>query len=289
MPDTMPTFCAVSPPSVDRRQFHWGDGRFETARRPFTSAVEGRLSPKEPVVMVTLRGGAEHHELSVDDGYRYSGPDIAGSISFLPAGCTRELQLRNVAWHWASITLPQAALSVVGGSGVRPFSAAYDPFVLSMLAEVDRLHATDRHLDAVYCDAMALALVQYLAARYWEARPAANRSKPDLLPTWRLRRLRDYMEGHLGDEIRIAQLAEIAGISEGHFYRAFRATTGQTPLGYINDLRIEAAKRLLATDAGSINTVGPRVGFVSQSHFSRIFQARTGVTPRIYRRQFRSE
>jgi AraC family transcriptional regulator len=288
MPDIVPNFCAVSPPSIDRRHFHWGGGRFETARRPLTSAVEGRLSPQDSVVMVTLRGGAEHHELWVDDGYRYSGPDIAGSISFLPAGCTRELQLRNVAWQWASITLPHAALCAIGGTGIRPFSAAYDAFVLNMLGEMDRLHAADRHLDPNYCDAMALALVQYLAGRYWDARPAAK-TEADLLPTWRLRRLRDYIEAHLADEIRISQLAELVGLSEGHFYRSFRATTGQTPLSYINDRRIEAAKRLLATDTGGINTVGPRVGFVSQGHFSRTFRARTGVTPRHYRQQFRSE
>jgi AraC family transcriptional regulator len=280
-----PIYGAVSPPPADHRLFNWGGGIFETARRPLTAVVEGKLKPTAPVVMATLRGGADHHEVVTDEGYRYSGRDIAGSISFLPGGCGRRLKLKNVAWQWASITLSEDLLGVLDRTvRPRPFNAKHDAFVLSLLSELDRLHALDDGLDAAYCDAMTRALVRYLARRYWGSEPATS-GKADLLPAWRLRQVKDYIEAHLGSEIRVAQLAGLAGLSEGHFHRAFRTTTGQTPLAYITARRIEAAMRYLVQDDEPVSAVAFRVGFVSQSHFARTFRAAMGLAPQEYRRR----
>lgn len=279
-------FNKATPPPVDRRRYHWGGGLFETAYRPFTPLVEGRLEPEEAVVMVTLRGGAEYHDIVTDDGFRFRGPDRAGTVSFLPAGCGRRLTLRGVAWQWASITLRSDLLAALGNEiAVRPFSARSDDVVLGLLSEMERIHAADDRLDATYCDAMSFAIVQYLARRFWEA-PRKDASSIDRLPPWRLRRIVDYIHAHLGDEIRIAELARLIEISEGHLHRAFRSTTGQTPLAFITSWRVEAAKQLLSTKDIAIATVAHRVGFGSQSHFARTFRAATGTSPRCYRDRY---
>jgi AraC family transcriptional regulator len=286
MPTELPTFASVNPPPVDRSRFDWGGGVFECARRPFTARVEGCLTPPEPVLMATLRGGAEHHQFVTEDGYRHAGPDLVGTISFLPGDCTRRLHLKNVAWQWASITLrPLAGVDFGKSATMRPFSADHDGFVLNLLSEVERLHAIDRRLDATYCDTMTLALVEYLGRRYLGHKPPAAAQR-EFMPPWRLRRVMDYIEAHLADDVRIATLAQLVDLSEGHFHRAFRATTGQTPLAFITSRRIEAAKQLLASGSEAVCTIAPRVGFVSPSHFARIFRWNTGVTPREYRRQF---
>jgi AraC family transcriptional regulator len=101
-----------------------------------------------------------------------------------------------------------------------------------------------------------------------------------------LRRVTDYVDGALGGEIRIAELAARAGLSEGHFHRAFRATTGQTPLAYIQRRRVDAAMQMLAREKASIVDVAWRVGFVSPTHFARVFRAATGKNPSDYRRDF---
>lgn len=277
-------FSKVAPPPVDRRRHSWGGGLFETARRPFTPLVEGRLEPAEAVVMVTLRGGAEHHELVTDDGYRFCGPDRAGDISFLPAGCGRRLRLRAVAWQWASLTLRDDHFEALGNDiAIRPFAAQTDTVVLGLLAEMERIHAVDGRLDATYCDAMSFAIVQYLARRFWRR---ATTTSIDRRPSWRLRRIVDYIDAHLGEEIRIAELARLIDVSEGHLHRAFRSTIGQTPLAFITSKRVEAAKQLLSTTNLSIVTVAHRAGFGSQSHFARTFRAATGTCPRRYREQF---
>lgn len=279
-------FNRVTPPPTDCRRHDWGSGIFETARRSYTPVVEGRLLPTAAVVMVTLRGGADHHELVTDDGYRFSGRDRAGSTSFLPRDCGRRLTLRGVAWQWASITLNLDLLDTPRSEfAVRPFCADSDEVVRGILAEMERLHALDGTLDTAYCEAMNFALVQYLGQRYWRVR-SAEHGAPDKLPSWRLRRVTEFIEENLSEEIRIQHLAQLVGVSQGHFYRAFRATTGQTPMAFVTARRIEAAKRILSTEDTSIISLAHRVGFISQSHFARTFRAATGATPLVYRQRF---
>lgn len=284
-----PSFNQTSPKPVDWRRHDWGGGVFETARRPFTPLVEGRLVAAEATVMVTLRGGARHHELVTDDGTRFSGPDRAGMMSFLPAGCGRRLTLRGVAWEWASLTLrPELMTAAAHGADARPFAVTGDGFVLGILTEMERLHALDGCLDAAYCDAMGLAIVQYLDRKFWRPARSTRGAAASGLPTWRLRRVADYVEAHLGDEIRIAELARLIGVSEAHFHRAFRATTGQTPLAFITGRRIEAAKRILSLEKTPVAEIAHRSGFVSASHFARTFRAATGLAPSAFRRRYRS-
>jgi AraC family transcriptional regulator len=133
----------VSPPAPDHRRFPWDRGAFDTARRPFTSFVEGRLSSPSHLIMATLTGGAARHQFTTDCGQRHDGPDRAGTVSFLPAGCERRLRLHNVAWEWASIELPQEVFpSQRGQAGLRSFTRQ-DPFLFGLLAEMNRLHSLD--------------------------------------------------------------------------------------------------------------------------------------------------
>ncbi|RDJ23125.1 AraC family transcriptional regulator [Bosea caraganae] len=264
------------------RRTAWTGGSFETAQRPLTTLVEGCIRSDRHLIMVTLRGGAERHEIWADDGHRYDGPDRPGSVSFLPAGCERRLRLRNVAWRWAAIGLQPCETSVLGKVG--PFSGAVDDVLSGLLAELERLDAIDGGLDAAYCETMSLAMTQYIAQRY--GREGMQAGAPITLPAWRLRRVTDYIDGALGGEIRIAELAGRAGLSEGHFHRAFRTTTGQTPLAYIQRRRVDAAMQMLAREKASIVDVALRVGFVSPTHFARVFRSVTGKNPSDYRRDF---
>lgn len=270
------------------RRVEWRGGAFETASRPMTHRVEGSIRSANHLIMATLAGGAEQHETRTDCGQRHDGPDRPASISFLPANCGRKLRLRNVAWRWAAIGLspdviPEGAVAALARLG--PFSAVEDGFVLGLLCEFDRLDALDGGLDPIYCESMSLALALYLGRRYGGAPPPI--ASAGSLPAWRLRRVTDYIDAHLDRPIRIGELAALAGLSEGYFHRAFRATTGQSPLGFIQSRRVDLAKQLLAGGERSIAALALQTGFVSPTHFARIFRAQTGRTPSDYRRTFR--
>lgn len=92
-----------------------------------------------------------------------------------------------------------------------------------------------------------------------------------------------YLDSHLGDPIRLEEMARTACISRFHFARRFRARVGTSPLDYVMTRRIEMAKQKLACSEVSLCTVAHDLGFFDQSHFCRTFSQRVGVTPGEYR------
>jgi AraC family transcriptional regulator len=269
----------VDPRPANHMRFAWDGGVFETASRSFTPAVEGTIASQKHLVMVTLRGGARRHEFVTDCGYRYSGEDRRGFVSFLPAGCGRRLRLADVAWEWASIALPVKPETFDDGR-LRCFSSREDPFVAGLLGEFHRLLKTDGTLDATYCDTMTAALVRYIERRHLGGADAAKRGG---LTARQLRQVSDYVEARLGESIRIAALASLVSFSEGHFQRAFRDTTGQTPLQFVNARRVQRSMELLAIGEASVIEVALEVGFSSPGYFARVFSSIAGMSPARYR------
>jgi AraC-like DNA-binding protein/ActR/RegA family two-component response regulator len=94
-----------------------------------------------------------------------------------------------------------------------------------------------------------------------------------------LRRVRAYIDDHIGERISLDQLARQAGVSRFHFARQFRLSTGESPMGYLRRVRIERSKSILQTRETTIAEVAVRLGFSDQSHFTRIFGRLVGLSP----------
>ena len=103
------------------------------------------------------------------------------------------------------------------------------------------------------------------------------------LAGWQLRRIVDHMHGHLGDDIPLNALAELAGLSRAHFFRAFRQSTGRSPGQFLSDIRMRQAMRLLDTTTMPMDEIASALGFGHARHFASAFAARTGLSPRAYR------
>jgi AraC family transcriptional regulator len=99
-----------------------------------------------------------------------------------------------------------------------------------------------------------------------------------------VRRVLDYVEEHLCDDIAVADLANIACLSIFHFTRAFSSTTGVPPHRYVSQRRLERAKAMIAVEGTSIAETAFACRFASQSSFTRAFRRATGMTPAEYRR-----
>ena len=102
------------------------------------------------------------------------------------------------------------------------------------------------------------------------------------LPPRLLRLLDDWIEVHLGETIRLEDLARIADLSPFHLNRMFKASKGIAPHAWITLKRIDCAKAMLRDHVPIIETA-LACGFSSQSHFTRTFRAHTGTTPAIFR------
>ena len=101
---------------------------------------------------------------------------------------------------------------------------------------------------------------------------------------WQQKRVTDYIEEHVADELSLATLAALARLSPFHFARAFKQTLGTPPHRYHTGRRIERAKSLLAADELSVTEIALEVGFGETSSFTAAFRRLTGRTPSSFRR-----
>jgi AraC family transcriptional regulator len=273
----------VEPLAADWREFAWQGGRFDTAHRSFTPLVEGTIRLPQYLVLATLQGGARSLQVRAACGHRFEGPERTGAISVVPPNCERRLRLAGVRAKWASLAIDQAVFEQLSAGDERwaphasCFSNAADPFLFGLLAEMERLQAEDGCLDLSYCDAMTSAAARYLQHRHFALR-SGRRQRTFGLPRWQMRRIEEYVEAHLERPIRIAELARLAGCSEGYFHRAFRLACGATPVQFVNHRRIQRAVEILrSTPAIAATRLAERVGFTSPNHFTRLFRRIAGV------------
>ncbi|WP_168708449.1 helix-turn-helix domain-containing protein [Hydrogenophaga sp. PAMC20947] len=81
-------------------------------------------------------------------------------------------------------------------------------------------------------------------------------------------------------------MAERAGLNIRTLSRRFRSATGQSPIGYVQCLRVEEAKRMLEDDKESIDGIGAAVGYDDSASFRRLFRRQVGLPPAAYRKKF---
>ena len=93
------------------------------------------------------------------------------------------------------------------------------------------------------------------------------------------------MEQNLKENLRFEQLAELANMSPTSLRRAFQHSFSCSPMGYLQELRIQQAMLLLASPDLSITEIANSVGYNDSSYFSRVFKQETGETPKVYRSQ----
>ncbi len=130
--------------------------------------------------------------------------------------------------------------------------------LLSLLAILDQL-ATDQNAQLLASDGYQLA--------------------PGVAETERMKRVLEFMLLHFRDEIRIEQIASVAGMAPAAFCRYFKNRTRKTFVEYLNGLRIGHARKLLTNIDLSIGQVGMECGYNNSSHFHRQFKLSTGMTP----------
>jgi AraC family transcriptional regulator len=104
------------------------------------------------------------------------------------------------------------------------------------------------------------------------------------LPAWQQKRVMEFIEAHLAEEISLAALAELADLSRFHFARAFTQSFGVPPHRYHMARRMDRARSLLRKPALSVTQIGLQIGFRETSSFTKAFRRLTGLTPTEYRR-----
>ena len=95
-----------------------------------------------------------------------------------------------------------------------------------------------------------------------------------------------WLETRFREHAVVQGVVDYAGIPERTLKRRFKAATGTTLIDYVQNLRVEEAKRLLEDGTTAVDEISAQVGYEDASFFSRLFKRRTGLSPGQYRRLF---
>ena len=139
---------------------------------------------------------------------------------------------------------------------------------------------TDATHDSLYMESLTTALVLRLLSLY-SVKTLGEPSdivRGGLQPP-QLKLITGYMIEHMATSISLAELASLAGVSHGHFMRAFRQSTGVSAYQYLLTLRLERAQDLISTTTIPLKEVATICGFSGRSHMITAMRTRMHITP----------
>ena len=102
----------------------------------------------------------------------------------------------------------------------------------------------------------------------------------------RVKKVEEYIGKHYTENIRLEELADIAGMAPAAFSRFFKLRTGSTPSNFIVNARLGLAARMLVDSTKTIAEICYESGFNNMSNFNRIFRKNKGMTPREFREYY---
>jgi RpiB/LacA/LacB family sugar-phosphate isomerase len=109
------------------------------------------------------------------------------------------------------------------------------------------------------------------------------------IPPRRLARVVEYVRNNLDKPLAVSALSRIAEMSQSHFSKLFKLSTGLAPHQFVLQERINRSKKLLRQDNAKIVEVALGVGFENQAHFTTVFGNLVGMTPRQFQRSSNRE
>jgi transcriptional regulator GlxA family with amidase domain len=146
------------------------------------------------------------------------------------------------------------------------------------------IHIVARH--ASPGEAMRVAKAYLLKMHGDGQLPYAHLVRPQPHGDALVRRCEGWLAGHFREAGVVARAVEHSGIPERTLKRRFKAATGLAPIDYVQNLRIEEAKRQLESTTTPADAISADVGYEDPSFFRRLFRRRTGLAPGEYRRAF---
>jgi AraC family transcriptional regulator len=277
------------------REARWTDAEAAVIEtRPYEVVTRLALRPPGHLLLLHLDGANTRATIRSEGGASVVACSTLGRLALLPAGRLAELatDYARPARHMALLLGPglfelDANDGLVRMPQFQPSLDLGDPVLLERLGELRTEMESPGPLGRLYAESLvgevAVRLVRTHSslAKPTSPRPAVRGG----LPPRQLRLVSEYVEAHLGGEIKLADLAAVAGLSVPHFCRAFRQSTDLPPHRYVVQRRVGRAKELLVGSRLPIAEVAFLAGFASQSHLNAHFARALGTTPKRFREQ----
>jgi len=235
--------------------------------------------------LVLIRDELPPMLIQVEQGRAWQTPLTGpGTVAFYPPGLTvravQPVAARFVQVLWDT-DLYSTLLPELGAAASRfeLLCSLGDP-LLSQIATSLAQEVEDGFADRILVESLGTALCIRLARHFIGHLPLPT--SKGLSPE-RLRRVRDYVEAHLDDNLSLTVLADVACLSAYHFSRSFKEAAGVGPQRYVIQRRLERVKRLLRQTRQPLAQIAQETGFADQSHLAQMFRREVGVTPGRFR------
>jgi AraC family transcriptional regulator len=277
---------AIAAATAQEPEFLIGTAGAVWSHAPLTTEISGMPNH----VLVWHMSGSTMVEKWSDGKPRGTHAPV-GSVSLVPAYVASSWvlsgssQVAHLYVNPADLVAAAAEFERPTTPQLRDFFAEQDPVLAAML----RLAVTQAQLglwDPLAHEHVMAMIIRHLLLRYnAEAHTTdpAPRAAAPTLPAEATKRLFDYIEAHLDQPLRIADLAAVVYLSEHHFLRAFGLVVGQTPHQYVMARRVNRAMHWLKHSRLDICEIAQRTGFSSPSHLTSTFRSRVGVSPARWR------
>jgi AraC family transcriptional regulator len=266
----------------------------QASQEPF----ETRPTPDQTIVVMTR--GKQELESFTGGSWRRAVYHV-GTIGMTPGGEVDRLRRRMTLaapFEKANLYIPQRFF-IETADYYRRAGHHPGPERLTALAMDDPLigqtaAALVRAMRAGAADLYAETAMSWLAAHLLSAHASwedlrDDRRSPGAISDPRLSRVLEYMKAHLSAPLTLERLAAEAYVSKYHFVRLFRARTGATPHAFLVELRMDAARHMLASTDLSVSAISARCGYGRPAHFGTAFTKRFGMPPTAYRRHAHGE
>lgn len=221
---------------------------------------------------------------------RYTGIYSKGDISITPANIPGSFCAEGDD-HYLHVQIPTEFLQSVAQEAmeldylelVTEFRVRDPQLEQTLMLLRAELHKGGGWVGRLYIESLANVLAVNLLRGYSTTRYSVAVYEGGL-GDCKMLQISEYIQAHLDQEIKLADLANVAGISQFHFSRLFKQSMGISPHQYLLQQRVERTKQLLKSSKLAIAEIAFQCGFSSQSHLGKSFREATGMTPRDYRK-----
>lgn len=237
------------------------------------------------------------HFKDIQGVHRKLGNDIfqnnisKGDIDIIPANTIHQSSWDNISefifMSLDSVKASQVAYQLYGTEHLKisPRLSSQDYIIRYLGEELKSELLLNNWCNKFYIDSIFNTICAYLFKTYSNQKLTIKRSYSGL-SQHQLNYAIDYFNANLSEKIRLTDIAEVLSINQYHFNRLFQQSMGIPPYRYVNNQRIEKAKRLLRQTKLSIADIAMECGFCNHSSLTKHFRNNVGTTPKQYRKEW---